>query len=258
MKIYSWNVNGIRAISQKGFLEWFQQTKPDVLCLQETKAGPEQISTDIKEMPGYASHWKSAQRKGYSGVAVYFRDSLPLLMEEQLELPLLESEGRVAVIHGPDFSLFNVYFPNGQKGEERLRYKLEFYQVFLGYVQQWRKHQPNIIICGDFNTAHQEIDLKNPASNSRRSGFLPIERQALDTFLNQGYVDVFRTLYPDKIQYSWWDYRTRARERNAGWRIDCFYVSSPVMDRVVDCTILEEVQGSDHCPICLELNTSPA
>lgn len=253
MQIYSWNVNGLRAIEKKGFLEWIDTEKPDVICLQETKASPEQLSPALLSPPGYSSYWASGERKGYSGVSIYLTDRNSVRVEKELGNPTFDREGRVLAVHFKNFSLYNVYFPNGQMGEDRLRYKLNFYQEFMDYLEKVKKRQPNLVICGDFNTAHQEIDLKNPRSNAKRSGFLPVEREALDQFLSLGYVDVFRNLYPDKIQYTWWDYRTRARERNAGWRIDCFYVSHAMQNQVIDCVILDHVPGSDHCPVMLEL-----
>lgn len=253
MKIISWNVNGIRAIEKKGLLNLLIEEQPDLLCLQETKASQAQLGPNIMNPQGYSSVWVSGERKGYSGVGVYIKDSLEPHIQTELGKDTFDQEGRVAGVHFPKLSLFNVYFPNGQMGEERLKFKLFFYKEFMDYLTEYARKQPNIIVCGDFNTAHHDIDLKNPRTNEKRSGFLPVERNALDEFLALGYVDVYRELYPEKIQYTWWDYRTRARERNAGWRIDYFYTTRTLLKSVVDCTIMDEVSGSDHCPVILRL-----
>lgn len=252
MKIYSWNVNGIRAVLNKGFIEWVQAEQPDILCLQETKASPEQLEEKLEKLPGYDIFWHSGQRKGYSGVATFTR-TRPQQVESLTGFAGLDGEGRVLRTDYPQFTMLNVYFPNGQMNHERLQYKLAFYKQMMEYCESLRKNYPNLIICGDFNTAHREIDLKNPKSNAKRSGFLPEERALLDDFLNLGYTDAFRHLYPERVQYSWWDYRTRARERNAGWRIDCFYVSNSMIAWVEDCFIMDQVQGSDHCPVGLQI-----
>ncbi len=252
MKIYSWNVNGIRSVFNKGFIEWLQSEAPDILCLQETKASPEQLHQSLLEVPGYRSYWNIGARKGYSGVATYVRET-PLECLVSTGVELLDVEGRLIVTRHPQFTLLNIYFPNGQMSNERLQYKLQFYEALMDYCEDLKKAEPYLTICGDFNTAHRAIDLKNPKNNEKRSGFLPEEREVLDRFLERGYVDVFRHLYPEKVQYSWWDYRTRARERNAGWRIDYFYVSQPLLPRITDCAIFDQVTGSDHCPIALYL-----
>ncbi len=255
MRIYSWNVNGIRSIFNKGFIEWMQSEEPDILCLQETKASPEQLPQDLLEVPSYQSYWNIGAKKGYSGVATYVR-GMPHETVLETGIDILDSEGRLITAKFPTFTLLNVYFPNGQQSEARLRYKLQFYEALIDYCEGLKNEQLALVICGDFNTAHQAIDLKNPKRNEKRSGFLPIEREVLDDFLNLGYLDVFRHLYPDKVQYSWWDYRSRARERNAGWRIDYFYVSCSLLNSVKDCVIHEQVMGSDHCPIELHLKAN--
>ncbi len=252
MKICSWNVNGIRAAGKKGFLDWVRTESPDILCLQETKAHPDQLEKELLDIPGYTSYWNAAKRRGYSGVATYVK-KLPLSVEYDLGTEKFDNEGRVIISTHDNFTLLNIYFPNGQQNEARLEYKLRFYDEVIDFCERLKKIQPRLIICGDFNTAHHEIDLKNPKANETRSGFLPVERAALDAFLARGYIDAFRFLFPDKIQYSWWSYRTMARERNAGWRIDCFYVSQELTKYVSDCRILEDVLGSDHCPILLNL-----
>lgn len=253
MKLYSWNVNGIRAVQKKGFVDWVLQESPDVLCLQETKAGPEQLADELINIPGYQSVWNPAQRKGYSGVAAYFKRS-PLAISTGIGVERFDSEGRLLACTYSDFTLLNVYFPNGKMGDERVEYKMDFYDAVIAYCDNLVREGRNIIICGDFNTAHQEIDLKNPQANTTTSGFLPVERKKLDMFLAHGYNDVFRYLFPERVQYTWWSYRTRARARDAGWRIDCFYVSPGILDRIVDCRHLVQVDGSDHCPIALILN----
>lgn len=252
MKICSWNVNGIRALQKKGFTDWISTEDPDILCLQETKAHPGQLPEEIVQIPGYKSYWHWADRKGYSGVATYTRQA-PHSVNRHIGVEKFDAEGRVLITEYDRFMLFNVYFPNGQMGEERLRYKLDFYNTLIEYCDVLLKNGKEIIICGDFNTAHREIDLRNPKANEQRSGFLPVEREVLDQFLARGYVDAFRHLYPEKIQYSWWSYRTRARERGIGWRIDFFYVSLNMVEEIKDCRILDQVEGSDHCPIELYL-----
>jgi len=253
LKICSWNVNGIRSAGKKGLLDWLKDESPDILCLQETKAHPDQLEKELVDIPGYSSYWNAAKRRGYSGVATYVK-KLPLAVDYDLDVEEFDNEGRVIISTHDNFTLLNIYFPNGQQNQARLEYKLRFYTEVMELCDKLKMLQPHLIICGDFNTAHQEIDLKNPKANENRSGFLPVEREVLDEFLARGYIDAFRYLFPDKIQYSWWSYRTMARERNAGWRIDYFYVSQELMRHVRDCRILDQVTGSDHCPILLELN----
>ena len=251
MRIYSWNVNGIRSVYNKGFIDWMQREAPDILCLQETKAGPEQLPQSLLKVPGYQSYWNIGAKKGYSGVATYVRQA-PLDCRLSTGVEILDAEGRIIITHHPQFILLNIYFPNGQMSDERLQYKLQFYRALMDYCEELRNPGQSHHLWG-FQYRAPRVDLKNPKSNEKRSGFLPVERELLDQFLDLGYVDVFRYLYPDKVQYSWWDYRTRARERNAGWRIDYFYVSRPLLPQIIDCTILDEVTGSDHCPITLHL-----
>lgn len=250
MLIYSWNVNGIRSVQNKGLIGLVDKDQPDILCLQEIKAQPEQLPKELVDMKGYNSCWNSGERRGYSGVATYSKQK-PLRTIIPCETELLHREGRVLLSEYESFALLNVYFPNGQKGEERLQYKLRFYDEIIDYCEKLKQTQSKLIICGDFNTAHCDIDLKNPRANENRSGFLPVEREMLDRFLAYGYVDVYRYLYPEQVQYSWWSYRTAARSRNAGWRIDYFYVSADMLADVEDCVILDKVEGSDHCPIAL-------
>ncbi|KPU45965.1 exodeoxyribonuclease [Oxobacter pfennigii] len=252
MKIYSWNVNGIRAIMGKGFVEWVNSEKPDILCLQETKAAEDQIDLSAIRDEGYEIFWNAAEKKGYSGVAT-FSKMKSLSVKYGFETEKFNNEGRIIITEFEDFTLFNIYFPNGQMGEDRLNYKLEFYDEALKYFDSLRDAGKNVIICGDYNTAHREVDLKNPKSNENYSGFLPIERQWIDKLISHGYVDVYRTMYPDTVKYSWWSYRFSARARNIGWRIDYFFVNQDFYSRIKSCDMLNDIQGSDHCPIFIEI-----
>lgn len=252
MRIYSWNVNGIRAIQGKGFLEWFRREEPDILCLQETKVQMDQLSQSLLNVEGYHSFWSCAEQKGYSGVAVYSK-AKPLAVDYGFGIEKFDSEGRIIVADYGYFTLLNIYFPNGQMSEERLQYKLDFYDATLDYCDKLVSQGKKLVISGDYNTAHREIDLKNPKSNEDRSGFLPIERQWFDKFISHGYIDTYRYLYPEKVEYSWWSYRFKARERNAGWRIDYHFISKNLLDALQDAAILTHVTGSDHCPVTLTL-----
>jgi len=253
MKLSSWNVNGFRAVVQKGFWDWFRQAGSDVVCLQEVKAEPEQLAAQDRKVIGYEQLWNPARlKRGYSGVASFYRKE-PLRTRLGLPDERYQGEGRLIEMEYADFYLFNVYFPNGQMSEERLTYKLDFYDAFLEHAERLRQEKP-ILVCGDFNTAHREIDLKNPKANEDRSGFLPIERKWLDFFISHGYLDTFRMFNQEPGHYTWWTYRFGARARNAGWRIDYFFVSEELKDRVVAAWIEPGVHGSDHCPIGLELD----
>ncbi|MDL2220644.1 exodeoxyribonuclease III [Eubacteriales bacterium OttesenSCG-928-N14] len=253
MIITSWNVNGIRAAAKKGLLEYLQNDALDFVCLQETKAQLPQLGDDIVHPDGYTSYFFSAERKGYSGVATYCRHK-PEDVLYGMENDRFDAEGRVLGIAYGDFILFNVYFPNGKMSDERLQYKLDFYQEFFDYTMQLKKKTgKSIIVVGDYNTAHNEIDLARPKENEKVSGFLPIEREELDRVLALGYVDTFRTLHPDAVTYSWWDMKTGARDRNVGWRLDYVYVTEDLMGRVSDAFINTDVMGSDHCPVGIEL-----
>jgi len=254
MKIYSWNVNGIRAIKRKGFLEWISEEKPDIIGLQETKIQDEQIPDELRNIEGYYSYFSFAERKGYSGVALYTRVE-PISVQYGIGIERFDSEGRIIVAEYPGFVLLNIYFPNGKKNEERLNYKLDFYDAILDFAEKMRKDGKELIIFGDYNTAHREIDLKNPKSNENISGFLPIERAWLDRLIEHDYIDTFRYFYPDKETYSWWSYRTRARERNAGWRIDYHFITGGLEDNLVSADILTDVMGSDHCPVAIEIKS---
>lgn len=253
MRLYSWNVNGIRAVVKKGFLDWLAVERPDVLCVQETKADPIVLAEDILRPPGYESYWGVCQRKGYSGVATYCQTPSPA-WRAGFGIDRFDVEGRVVVTDLGEFDLYNVYFPNGGMGPERLAYKLEFYAAFLDHVEERMRAGRPIIFCGDVNTAHQPIDLARPKENQKTSGFLPQERAWLDIWVERGWVDTFRYLYPEAVgAYSYWDQRFNARARNVGWRIDYFFVHQDYLPWVKDAGICPEVMGSDHCPIWLEL-----
>ncbi|MEA5077335.1 MAG: exodeoxyribonuclease III [Anaerolineaceae bacterium] len=252
MRIISWNVNGYRAVLKKDFKESVTQLDPDILCLQEIKAKPEQLKEEELNIPGYQAIWNSAERPGYSGVASYLRKDL-LDHRKGLGVDEFDVEGRVIQLDMGDFVLFNIYFPNGQRGQDRVDYKLRFYAELLNICDELHKKGRNVVITGDFNTAHNEIDLANPKENAETSGFLPEERIWIDHFLEHGFVDAFRELYPDKVQYSWWTYRVNARARGIGWRLDYYLVSKAFMPKVKDVTIHDQVMGSDHCPVSLDL-----
>ncbi len=252
LRLLSWNVNGIRAVQKKGFVEWLLDADPDILCIQETKAQPDQLDMELLNIEGFSSHFASAQRKGYSGVAVYTKVD-PVKITEGLGIAEFDAEGRTLIIEYKDFILYNVYYPNGKKDNLRLKYKMDFYDAFLKHALMNKKAGKNIVICGDVNTAHKEIDLSRPKENSKVSGFLPEERAWIDKFLSHGFVDTLRVFHEKPELYSWWDYKTMARERNIGWRIDYFFISESLKPKLSDAFILNEVMGSDHCPIGIEL-----
>lgn len=251
LKIISWNVNGLRAVIKKDFLKTVQDLDSDILLLQETKLQENQRTDEMIDLKPYKSFWAySTIKKGYSGVAAYSRIK-PEKVTTLFSKPEIDGEGRIIQLDYNGFILFNIYFPNGQMSEERLQYKLDFYDWFLAYANQLKDQGKSLVITGDFNIAHNEIDLKNPGPNSKRSGFLRIERDILDKMIEYGYVDTFRSFYPDKIKYSWWSYRFNARKNNAGWRIDYFFVTKDLIDKgiVKKAFIDNDVLGSDHCPI---------
>ncbi|OHD21431.1 MAG: exodeoxyribonuclease III [Spirochaetes bacterium GWD1_27_9] len=254
MRILSWNVNGIRAVLKKDFLQWFNSQSPDVLCLQETKISDHQIDDEVTIPSEYYTIWSCAKRKGYSGVANFLKNK-PISEKIIFEKDILNNEGRIIETEHNDFFLYNVYFPNGQKDDERLKFKLDFYKEFLDYVLEKKETTgKEIIITGDFNTAHTAIDLKNPKENENYSGFMPIEREWVTRYIEAGFVDIFRELHQkEEGHYTWWTYRFGARDRNVGWRIDYFMITKNLVTRVKDCGILKDVLGSDHCPIFLEL-----
>ncbi len=253
MKLISWNVNGVRAVVKKGFLDWLEQEQPDVLCLQETKAHIDQLAAEILTDHGYHTYWHSGVRRGYSGVATFCKAE-PLYVQEGLGIERYDAEGRVLVTEHENFLLYNIYFPNGQKDDERLQYKLDFYDDLLPIINEQVESGNNVVVTGDWNTAHHPIDLARPKQNVNTSGFMPIEREKLDMYVENGWIDTFRLFHPEGDRYSWWTYRFGARERNVGWRIDYFFVNEGFLDNVEDADIHDEIMGSDHCPVSLELS----
>jgi exodeoxyribonuclease III len=253
LSILSWNVNGIRAIQKKGFIEWVLKENPDILCLQETKAHPEQLAEELLKINGYQSFFSSSKvKKGYSGVAIYTKQE-PFKVEHGFGIPKFDDEGRIIVADFNKFVVINIYYPNGKASEDRLKYKMDFYDAFLDYVKNLKSKGKKLVVCGDVNTAHKEIDIARPKENENISGFLKIERDWMDKFVGYGYVDTFRMFNQEPEQYTWWDLVTRARERNVGWRIDYFFISENFKKNIVNAFILPEVMGSDHCPIGIEI-----
>jgi len=255
MRLYSWNVNGLRAIWKKGFPEWLQSTQPDILCLQETKSHPGQLDDGIRYYPGYHTYFSAAEKKGYSGVALYSKQK-PLDVQEHWGQEHYASEGRILKAEYPEFVLYNIYFPNGRASQERLDYKMQFYRDFLQHVQAEHERGIRQIICGDVNTAHREIDLARPKSNEDKSGFLPEERAWMDQLLEAGFIDSLRHFSQAPELYTYWDMVTRARERNVGWRIDYFFLSHTLLPALSAAHIHADVMGSDHCPISITLDLS--
>ncbi len=253
MKISTWNVNGYRSILQKGFARWFKENDADVVCLQEIKTRPEQVDPEYRDYPGYQSLWNPAGRAGYSGV-VSFTRCQPLETGFGVGDDQFDDEGRVIWMQFDGFRLFNVYFPSGQRGLERVEFKLRFYSRLLEVCDRLLAQGIGIILCGDFNTAHTEIDLANPKGNKNTSGFLQIERDMVSKYLEHNFVDIYRRLYPGRIEYTWWTYVSNARARNIGWRLDYFLISEDLVDRVNAVDIQGSVPGSDHCPVNLTLN----
>lgn len=251
-RFYSWNVNGLRAVAKKGFLEWMKEVAPFAIGLQETKAWKAQLPKELVEVPGYHAYFAEADKKGYSGVALYLREE-PREVERGFGIERFDNEGRILIAHYDAFTFITIYYPNGKKNEDRLRYKMDFYDAFLEYVEDLRRTQPNIIICGDVNTAHKEKDLARPKANETVSGFLPEERAWIDAFLAKGYIDTFRMFTEEGDHYTWWNYIGGARKRNVGWRIDYFYVTEELRGNVLAAGIESDVMGSDHCPVSLTL-----
>lgn len=253
LNLVSWNVNGLRAVAKKGFLDWFRSEDADIVCLQETKAAPEQLPEELIAIPGYQAFFSASKvKKGYSGVVTYTKVA-PRSVGFGMGEPRFDDEGRIVVAEYEDFLLYNVYFPNGKASKERLAYKLEFYEAFQTHVKRVAKRGKQVVVCGDVNTAHQEIDLARPRENQKISGFLPEERAWLDRFVGDGFVDTFRIFNQDPGHYTWWDMMSRARERNVGWRIDYFFVHERMRERVRGASIKPDVPGSDHCPVGIEL-----
>lgn len=252
LRLWSWNVNGLRAVIKKGFIQIIKESDVDIIGLQETKLHEHQIPQEMQELDEYHRYWSHAQRKGYSGTALFSRIK-PLSFEDDFGVEEFDNEGRINIAEYDSFILFNIYFPNGQSGDERLGYKLRFYDKALEIMQEKRKTGKMILVAGDYNTAHKEIDLANPRANEKTSGFLPVERAWLDKIVELGWVDTFRDFEASPEQYSWWSYRTNARPRNIGWRIDYFFVDKEHRNQITNAGILQDVMGSDHCPVFVEL-----
>ena len=244
MKFISWNVNGLRACVGKEFEQQFKDLDADFFCLQETKMQAGQLDLSF---PGYESYWNYADKKGYSGTAIYTKHK-PLSVTYGIDIDEHDHEGRVITLEMEDFYLVTVYTPNSQDGLRRLEYRMKWEDDFLAYLHKLDEKKP-VIVCGDMNVAHQEIDLKNPKTNRKNAGFTDEEREKMTQLLSNGFIDTFRTLYPEQVTYSWWSYRFRAREKNTGWRIDYFLISERLKDRLEDAKIHTEIMGSDHCPV---------
>ena len=248
MKLISWNVNGLRACEGKGFSDVFRQLDADCFCLQETKMQPGQLDLSFE---GYESYWNAAEKKGYSGTAIFTRQK-PLGVTYGIGIDEHDHEGRVITMELPDFFLVTVYTPNSQDELRRLDYRMQWDDAFRAYVQRLDEQKP-VVICGDMNVAHEEIDLKNPKTNRRNAGFTDEEREKFTQLLEAGFTDTFRWKYPEEVCYSWWSYRFQARQKNAGWRIDYFVTSNRLRERIVDARIHTDITGSDHCPVELVL-----
>lgn len=251
--LLSWNVNGMRAVQRKGFLDWLDEASPDILFLQETKASPDQLDGELLYPMGYHTFWHSSTvKKGYSGVALYTKEN-PIQVFEGMGIEKFDGEGRVIGAEYKDFVVFGVYFPNGKRDVERLTYKLEFYNAFLKFIDEFKAQGKKVIFCGDVNTAHMEIDLSRPKENQNTSGFMPVERKWIDQVIDHGYLDTLREFNKEPEIYTWWDFKTRGRERNVGWRIDYFFVQEELRKNMTDAFTLQEVMGSDHCPVGIKL-----
>ena len=244
MKFISWNVNGLRACVGKEFEQQFKDLDADFFCLQETKMQAGQLDISF---PGYESYWNYADKKGYSGTAIFTKHK-PLSVTYGIDIDEHDHEGRVITLQMEDFYLVTVYTPNSQDGLRRLEYRMKWEDDFQAYLHKLDEKKP-VIVCGDMNVAHQEIDLKNPKTNRKNAGFTDEEREKMTQLLSNGFIDTFRTLYPEQVTYSWWSYRFRAREKNTGWRIDYFLISERLKDRLEDAKIHTEIMGSDHCPV---------
>jgi exodeoxyribonuclease-3 len=253
MKIISWNVNGLRAVLSKGVLDGVKGLHPDLLCLQEIKARQDQLSQEqLEEFNDFHGLWNSAKRPGYSGVVSFFRNT-PDFHSFSLGEERFDVEGRSIRTDYDNLVFFNLYVPNGQRDHDRLAYKLDFYARLLKICNELHQAGRKIVLFGDMNTAHQPIDLRNPKQNEKNSGFLPEERAWIDKYLEHGFVDIFREINPEKVQYTWWTYRMNARSRNIGWRLDYFLISQKLIENVEDVVIYDQIEGSDHCPIGLEI-----
>jgi exodeoxyribonuclease-3 len=253
MIILSWNVNGIRAAQKKGFLDWLAKESPDVVCVQETKAHEDQLDMALLKPPGYFTHWTKPLRKGYSGVATFSKIK-PVNVQIGYEISRFDEEGRVLVTELPQCVIVNVYFPNGKASPERLRYKMDFYEETLLFMKKLKSKNKKIVVLGDYNTAHKAIDLARPKENEGVSGFLPIEREWLDRWVQDGQIDAFRKFNDKPSHYTWWDMKTAARERNVGWRIDYQFVTPALEPHIKRAFHMPELLGSDHCPVGTEMS----
>lgn len=253
LKMLSWNVNGIRAAVKKGFLDWFNEQDADIIGIQETKAQVDQIPDEVADVDGYYTYFNSAEKKGYSGVGLFSKIEPNKVSYGFGADPKFDSEGRTICAEYDDFVLYGIYFPNGGRGDERLQYKLDFYDVFLDHAEAYRKQGKEIIVFGDVNTAHKEIDLARPKQNVNTSGFMQIERDWVTKLIDHGYHDTLRMFTDEGEIYTYWDQRFRARDRNVGWRIDYFFVSDGLKDKVKSAFVQSDVLGSDHCPLGIEI-----
>jgi exodeoxyribonuclease III len=250
---YSWNVNGVRAAQRKGFLDWLQKTSPDILGIQETKCHPDQLENELREPPGYHTYWASAERKGYSGVALFSKQK-PNTVQLGVGVDEFDSEGRTIVAEYDNFVFITAYFPNGSRDHSRVPFKMQYKATFLQFCNELRAAGKAVIFCGDVNTSHQEIDLARPKQNRNTTGFLDEERVWIDEIVEQGYVDTYRWLYPEQTgAYSWWSYIGGTRSRNVGWRLDYFFTSPDLKPHIQAAAIHPEVMGSDHCPVSLTM-----
>lgn len=253
--LYSWNVNGLRAAHNKGFLQWLYTAQPDILSIQETKCHPDQLEDELRLPAGYFTYWAAAEKKGYSGVALYSRKE-PLSVQIGLGITEYDREGRTIVADYGDFVLIAAYFPNGSRDHSRVPYKMAYKADFLAYCNELRVNGRQVVFCGDVNTAHREIDLARPRQNQNTTGFLPVERAWMDRVVQEGYIDTYRFLYPEqKGAYSWWTFIGGARNRNVGWRLDYFFVSADLQPKIAGASIHAGVLGSDHCPVSLDLSS---
>jgi exodeoxyribonuclease-3 len=253
MKIITYNLNGIRAAMSKGLIDWISQVSPDVLCVQEIKANPDQVGVFEFEELGYHHYWYPAQKKGYSGVAIFTKQK-PKHIEYGCGIKEYDDEGRILRIDFEEFSVMSVYHPSGSSGDLRQAFKMEWLGAFLNYINQLKATYPNLVICGDFNICHKAIDIHNPKSNANTSGFLPEEREWMEQFINSGFVDSFRYFNQEPHQYSWWSYRAGSRAKNLGWRIDYNFVTDNLKNRISRSVILPSAIHSDHCPVLLEMS----
>ncbi len=253
LNLWSWNVNGMRAVLKKDFIDVIEREQPDWVGLQETKLQEHQIPAELEKLENYNLYWSHAERKGYSGTAVLSKIE-PIEVDPGFGVPEFDSEGRIIRCAFDSFIIYNIYFPNGKMNDARLDYKLRFYDKCFEVMQAEREKGMMVLVTGDYNTAHKEIDLANPKDNEDKSGFLPVERAWLDKIVEHGWVDTFRMFHPEPERYSWWSYRAGSRPRNIGWRIDYFFVNSEFKNRVVNAGIRDDIMGSDHCPVTLEIS----